>query len=96
MTSDSTLFALRVGAFNVSSGAGRINTITFAEQGAGNDMGGILAFGSTTFTTNLKFGATSTPREGLVYIAPTFTLTMSADIVQASADHQVRRRYARD
>jgi autotransporter-associated beta strand protein len=98
LTYDTSLFALRVGgAFNVASGAGRINTLTFAEQGVGNDMGGILLTGGdATISTNLKFGSGATAREALIYTgapgnaafpltAPTVrTLTMNADIVQAS------------
>jgi autotransporter-associated beta strand protein len=95
---DTSVFALRLStATGLSSGAGLINTLTFAEQGAGNDMGGIILTGSNAaIGANLKFGSGATAREALIYVgdsgnaafplaAPTVrTLTITGDIVQAS------------
>ncbi len=52
------LFALRIGAFALSSVSGANNDSTLTFSGSGNDIGGIITSGAATIHPNLKFGAT--------------------------------------
>lgn len=75
MRADATVFALRTNNnINVTAGSGVTPTLTFAEAGAGNDMGALLAFGASTITPNLKFGVNGN-REALIYVGNTGTTT---------------------
>ena len=82
LTDDPVISALRLNNASLSSGAGRINTVTFKEAGNG-DMGGIIAnAASPSVTANLRFGLNG-DKDGFIYTEAARTMTMSADIAAA-------------
>lgn len=68
-----SIYALRIGAFALSSPTGANNDATITFGGSGSDVGGVLSTGASTIHPNLRFGSTGT-NEALFYAAGNITL----------------------
>lgn len=78
---ETSIFALRGGAFTLSSPTGANNDATITLTGSGADVGGVASFGAFVINPNLKFGATGT-NEALFYTGS--TLTVNGNITAGS------------
>ncbi len=70
---ETSIFALRGGAFTLSSPTGANNDATIILGGSGADVGSVASFGAFVINPNLKFGATGT-NEALFYTGSTLTV----------------------
>jgi autotransporter-associated beta strand protein len=65
---------------NISNPASAYTTLTLSAGGTG---GGLLAYGNTTITPHVKFGANGT-EEGLIYTASGITATLTGDLTASA------------
>ncbi|MDB6120930.1 MAG: Autotransporter-associated beta strand repeat protein, partial [Verrucomicrobiaceae bacterium] len=63
LTTNPSIYAMRVGAVTINNGAGQFNTITLNGAGTANSGGGIIFSGAGTINPNLNFNGF----EGLIY-----------------------------
>ncbi len=70
---ETSVYALRGGAFTLNSPTGANNDATITLTGGGADIGGVASFGAFVINPNLKFGATGT-NEALFYTGSTLTV----------------------
>jgi autotransporter-associated beta strand protein len=70
---ETSIFALRGGAFTLNSPTGANNDATITLTGSGADIGGVASAGAFVINPNLKFGATGT-NEALFYTGSTLTI----------------------
>lgn len=78
---ETSIFALRGGAFTLNSPTGANNDATIIFGGSGDDVGSVASFGAFVINPNLKFGATGT-NEGIFYTGS--TLTVNGNITAGS------------
>lgn len=78
---ETSIFALRGGAFTINSPTGANNDATIILTGSGADIGAVASFGAFVINPNLKFGATGT-NEALFYTGS--TLTVNGNITAGS------------
>lgn len=78
---ETSIFALRGGAFTLNSPTGANNEATITLTGSGADVGGVASFGAFVINPNLKFGASGT-NEALFYTGS--TLTVNGNITAGS------------
>lgn len=78
---ETSIYALRGGAFTLNSPTGANNDATVILGGSGADVGSVASFGSFTINPNLQFGATGT-NEGIFYTGS--TLTVNGNITAGS------------
>lgn len=78
---ETSIFALRGGAFTLNSPTGANNDATITLTGSGADVGAVASFGAFVINPNLKFGATGT-NEGIFYTGS--TLTVNGNITAGS------------
>lgn len=78
---ETSIFALRGGAFTLNSPTGANNDATIILTGSGADVGGVASFGAFVINPNLKFGTTGT-NEALFYTGS--TLTVNGNITAGS------------
>jgi autotransporter-associated beta strand protein len=70
---ETSIFALRGGAFTLNSPTGANNDATITLTGSGADVGGVASAGAFVINPNLKFGASGT-NEALFYTGSTLTV----------------------
>ncbi len=78
---ETSIFALRGGAFTLNSPTGANNEATITLAGSGADIGNVASFGAFVINPNLKFGSTGT-NEALFYTGS--TLTVNGNITAGS------------
>jgi hypothetical protein len=78
---ETSIFALRGGAFTLNSPTGASNDATITLTGSGADVGGVASFGAFAINPNLKFGSSGT-NEALFYTGS--TLTVNGNITAGS------------
>jgi autotransporter-associated beta strand protein len=78
---ETSIFALRGGAFTLNSPTGANNDATITLTGSGADVGGVASFGAFVINPNLKFGSSGT-NEALFYTGS--TLTVNGNITAGS------------
>jgi autotransporter-associated beta strand protein len=78
---ETSIFALRGGAFALNSPTGANNDATITLTGSGADVGGVASFGAFVINPNLKFGSSGT-NEALFYTGS--TLTVNGNITAGS------------
>ena len=78
---ETSIFALRGGAFTLNSPTGANNDATITFTGSGADIGAVASFGAFIVNPNLKFGTTGT-NEALFYTGS--TLTVNGNITAGS------------
>jgi autotransporter-associated beta strand protein len=78
---ETSIFALRGGAFTLNSPTGASNDATITLTGSGADVGGVASFGAFVINPNLKFGSSGT-NEALFYTGS--TLTVNGNITAGS------------
>lgn len=70
---ETSIYALRGGAFTLNSPTGANNDATVILGGSGSDIGSVASFGAFTINPNLKFGADGS-NEALFYTGSTLTV----------------------
>ena len=83
---ETSIYALRGGAFTLNSPTGANNDATVILGGSGSDIGSVASFGAFTINPNLKFGADGS-NEALFYTGS--TLTVNGFITAGSITQEV-------
>lgn len=78
---ETSIFALRGGAFTLNSPTGANNDATIVLTGSGADVGAVSSFGGFAINPNLKFGSDGA-NEGIFYTGS--TLTVNGNITAGS------------
>jgi autotransporter-associated beta strand protein len=78
---ETSIFALRGGAFTLNSPTGANNDATIILTGSGADVGAVSSFGAFTINPNIKFGSDGA-NEGIFYTGS--TLTVNGNITAGS------------